>query len=82
MADGKGGKQATLGYVKDGQQTLGCVGGCQWRMRPSHICLRFNIFSFVWLMRMFVSQKVLRFQCQPGAEKADDVSVWWEKTAG
>lgn len=82
MADEKGGKQATLGYVKDGQQTLGCVGDCQWRMRPSHLCLCFIISNYIWLMCMFVSQKVLRFQCQSGAQKADHVSVWWEKTAG
>jgi DNA ligase-1 len=34
MTDEKRGKQATLGYVKDGQQTIGCVAALYWRKRP------------------------------------------------
>lgn len=34
MADDKSRKQATLGYVRDGQQTIGCVDSIRWRMRP------------------------------------------------
>ena len=34
MADDKSRKQATLGYVRDGQQTIGCVDNIRWRMRP------------------------------------------------
>lgn len=37
MADDKSRKQATLGYVRDGQQTIGCVDNIRWRMRPLNL---------------------------------------------
>lgn len=39
MADDKSGKQATLGYVRDGQMTLGCVDVAPRREAPNSLDL-------------------------------------------
>lgn len=50
MADDKSRKQATLGYVRDGQQTIGCVDTIRWRMRPFILTSLGSCFSFTPLI--------------------------------
>lgn len=57
------GKQATLGYVRDSQLTMGCVAGLHWISFQGWD--GFAIWLLFGLLMRFISQEVFRLEFEP-----------------
>lgn len=84
MADDKSGKQATLGYVRDSQMTIGCVHLVLARAAPVGLDMLQSVAMITAdLLTPFfhAPQEILRlqFQWQPSPKEADYVVIWWKE---
>lgn len=80
MADNKSRKQATLGYVRDSQATIGCVNGL---LTEGIHCLRVGktVLKQFADSLPFPLQEIFRSRCQwkSGIQETDDIVLWWEE---